>query len=468
MLQCPVFATPFTAKLVENKFAEADLLNEVPLNIIDLGGRFDLGPFDIEYITLTHSILEPNALAIRTELGTILHTGDWKIDPEPLLGDQTNEKRLREIGEDGVLAMICDSTNVFVKGEAGSEGDVRDSMIDLVGTLKGRVAVTTFASNVARLATVIESAKQNDRQICLVGRSMLKITEAARETGYISDFSNFVTEEEAGYLPKDKILYLCTGSQGETRAALSRIASGDHNHVTLNAGDTVIFSSRIIPGNERGIYNLQNMLVENGIEVIDANDHFVHVSGHPCRGELGTMYQWLKPQIAVPVHGEMRHLREHTKLAKEFQVPEVVMTGNGGVIRLAPGKPEVIDEVPSGRLHLDGEILVADAAPSLKERKKISFSGLIVVTITITEAGSVLEDPRVLAFGMPNARGLSGRDLQDVIEEDVDVALDQLSKSGLKNDNDVEQACRQAIRSRMKTSWRKRPQLEVQVIRVDD
>jgi ribonuclease J len=467
-LKCPVYATPFTARLVESKLSEQGLLGNVPLHIIDLGGKFDLGPFGIEYITLTHSILEPNALAIKTPLGTILHTGDWKIDPEPLLGEATNEDRLREVGEEGVLAMICDSTNVFVEGTAGSEGDVRKSLVDLVGTLKGRVAVTTFASNVARLASVIEAAKQNGRHVCLVGRSMLRMTEAARETGYLSDFSNFVSEEEAGFLPKEKVLYLCTGSQGESRAALSRIASGDHRHVTLNKGDTVIFSSRIIPGNEQGIYALENLLVENGIDVIDANDHFVHVSGHPCRDELGQMYQWLKPEIAVPVHGEMRHLREHVKLAKSFQVPEVVMTGNGGMIRLAPGKPEVIDQVQSGRLHLDGEILVSDNASSMKERKKISFAGLIVVTVTVTDRGDLLEDPRVLCFGMPDMRGVSRRSLQDVVEQDVDGVLDALSARGRKNDGDIEQACRRAVRSRLKNSWRKRPQLEVQVIRVDD
>ncbi|TNE41838.1 MAG: ribonuclease J [Alphaproteobacteria bacterium] len=467
MLKCPVYATPFTANLIENKLAELGLLDEVPLHVVDLGARFDLGPFDIEYITLTHSILEPNALAIRTPLGTVLHTGDWKIDPEPLLGDLTNENRLREIGEDGVLAIICDSTNVFVPGTAGSEGAVRESLIELVASLKGRVAITTFASNFARLTSAIEAARANDRHVCLVGRSMLRITEAARETGYITDFSGFVTEEEAGFLPKDNVLYLCTGSQGEGRAALARIASGDHQHVTLSEGDTVIFSSRIIPGNERGIYALQNQLIERGVDVIDADDHFVHVSGHPCRDDLATMYQWLKPQVAIPVHGELRHLREHVKFAKKCQVPEVVMARNGEMVRIGPGKAQIVDEVPSGRLHLDGEFLVSDYDPALKDRRKIAYAGVLVVTVTLDDEGQVLEDPRVLALGMPNEKGMSGRSLQEVLEADVDGTLETMSPRQRRSDGDIEQACRRALRQRMRNSWQKRPQIEVQVIRLE-
>ncbi|TNE57304.1 MAG: ribonuclease J [Alphaproteobacteria bacterium] len=467
LLRCPVYATPFTANLIENKLAELGLLDDVTLHVVDLGARFDLGPFDIEYITLTHSILEPNALAIRTPLGTILHTGDWKIDPDPLLGDLTNENRLREIGEEGVLAIICDSTNVFVPGTAGSEGAVRESLIELVGTLTGRVAITTFASNFARLTSAIEAARANDRHVCLVGRSMLRITEAARETGYITDFSGFVSEEEAGFLPKDKVLYLCTGSQGEGRAALARIAAGDHQHVNLSEGDTVIFSSRIIPGNERGIYALQNQLIERGVDVIDADDHFVHVSGHPCRDDLATMYQWLKPKIAIPVHGELRHLREHVKFAKKCQVPEVVMARNGEMVRIAPHKAQIVEEVPSGRLHLDGEFLVSDRDPALKDRKKMSFAGALVVTVTLDDDGQVLEDPRILALGMPNERGLSGRQLLDVLEEDVDAALERLSPRQRRDDGEVEQACRRAIRQRMRNSWQKRPQIEAQVIRLE-
>jgi ribonuclease J len=294
-LRCPVYATPFTAKLIEGKLIERDLQDDVPLEIVELGGKFDLGPFGIEYITLTHSILEPNALSIETPLGTLLHTGDWKIDPAPMLGQTTNETRLREIGDSGVLAIICDSTNVFVEGQAGSESDVRKELIKLIATLEGRVAVTTFASNVARLSSVIEAARSNNRSIVLVGRSMLRMCEVARETGYLTDFSDFVPESEAGYLPPENVLYLCTGSQGEPRAALSRIASGEHRHVTLEEGDAVVFSSRVIPGNERSIHALQNQLSGNGVEVISEEDHDIHVSGHPCRGELAQMYQWIRP-----------------------------------------------------------------------------------------------------------------------------------------------------------------------------
>jgi ribonuclease J len=467
-LQCPVYATPFTASLVRSKLVEKGIMGEVPFHEVDLDSRFSLGPFDIELVTLTHSILEPNGLILRTALGTIFHTGDWKIDPDPVLGNTTDAAKIQALGEEGVLAMICDSTNVFVEGESGSEADVRTNLVKVVGEQTGRVALTTFASNVARLDSAFNAARKNNRHVCLVGRSMIKIVAAAKDNGYLEDFTDFVDERDAGYLPRDKVLYVCTGSQGEDRAALGRIARGDHKHVSLETGDTAIFSSRIIPGNERGINALQEMLVENGVKVITADDEFIHVSGHPCRDELAQMYQWVRPEICVPVHGEMRHLREHSRLAKTLQVPQIAMSGNGGLIRLAPGPAEIIDEVPSGRLHLDGNILVPAGSGAMRDRKKTALQGVIFAALVMTDSGDLLDDARITGVGLPDVHGASGRTLFEAIGDDVTKALDEMLSRDLRDDSSVEQRVRRTIRSRLKSAWGKRPQILVEIFRVDD
>lgn len=467
-LQCPVYATPFTASLTRSKLAEKGLLGDVPFHVVDLESSFSLGPFEIELVTLTHSILEPNGLIIRTPLGTIFHTGDWKIDPDPVLGDITDAAKIQALGDEGILAMICDSTNVFEEGHSGSEAEVRANLVDVVARQTGRVALTTFASNVARLDSAFNAARENDRHVCLVGRSMIKIVAAAKDNGYLDDVSDFVDEREAGYLPRDKVLYLCTGSQGEDRAALGRIARGEHRHVVLNEGDTAIFSSRVIPGNEPGINRLQERLIENGVEVITADDEFIHVSGHPCRDELSQMYQWARPQIAVPVHGEMRHLREHEALAKTLQVPHTVMSGNGGLIRLAPGVAEVIDHVPNGRLHLDGNILVPAEATAMRDRKKAAEQGVIFVALVMTDSGDLLDDARINAVGVPDVHGVSGRTLLEAMSDDVTKALDEMLSRDLRDDNSVEDRVRRTLRSRLKSSWGKRPKILVEILRVDD
>lgn len=467
-LQCPVYATPFTASLVHSKLAEAGLQGEVPFHTVALDSAFSLGPFEIELVTLTHSILEPNGLIIRTPLGTIFHTGDWKIDPDPVLGEVTDATKIQALGEEGVLAMICDSTNVFVEGQSGSEADVRKNMVDVVAGQTGRVALTTFASNVARLDSAFNAARENDRHVCLIGRSMIKVVAAAKDNGYLTDFNDFVDDNEAGYLPRDKVLYLCTGSQGEDRAALGRIARGDHRNVVLENGDTAIFSSRVIPGNEGSIHKLQERLTENGVKVITADDAFIHVSGHPCRDELAQMYQWAKPEIAVPVHGEMRHLREHIELSKSLQVPQTIMTGNGGLIRLAPGPAEVVDEVPHGRLHLDGNILVPAHAGSMRDRKKAAEQGVIFVALVMTDAGEMLDDVRVAGVGLPDARGASGRTLYETLSDDVTSALDEMLSRDRQQGKTVEEKVRRAIRSRLKFAWGKRPQIMIEIFRVED
>jgi len=464
-LRCDVYATPFTAELVKAKLIEAGLEDEVPLKIIQLGGRFELGPFDIELVTLTHSIPEPNALAIRTPLGLVMHTGDWKIDPDPVLGDDIDIERLTEIGNEGVRAIVCDSTNVFTPGVSGSEADVGKGLAEIIGELKGKVAVTTFASNVARLESVIRAAEACERHVVLVGRSMHRVIGAARETGYLKNIPPFVPEDEAGYLPADNVLYLCTGSQGEPRAALSRIASDSHQHVTLGKGDTVIFSSRMIPGNDVEIFALQNTLAERGVRVITEKDHFVHVSGHPCRDELARMYQLIKPEVSVPVHGEARHLLEHAELARELQVPQAVVLRNGLMLRLAPGAAEVIDEAPSGRLFLDGDVLIPEGDPAVQERRRLAFAGTVFVTLVLDGKGEVLGEPQVRLLGLPEDDG-TGVSFDERALDAVDDVLDRLPLRKRKDDGAVAELVRRAVRGAIRREWGKKAAVEVVVTRV--
>jgi len=365
-LKAPLFATPFTAFLLREKLREADLLEAAAITEVPLNGTIRLGPFEITLITLTHSIPEPNGLAIRTPLGTVLHTGDWKIDPDPLTGAVTDEGAIRRLGDEGVLAMVCDSTNVFVDGEAGSESEVRATLDGLIPQLKGRVAAACFASNVARMDTIIRAAEANGRRVCLVGRSMIRMAAAAKSVGLLQGVRDFIPDSEAKHLPDAGVLYLCTGSQGEPRAALARVADGTHPHVKLGAGDACIFSSRVIPGNEVPIRNLQNKLADLGVRLYTERDHpGIHVSGHPCRDELKRMYQWARPQIAVPTHGERRHLLEHVALAKDLQVPQAIAPRNGDMVRLAPGMAMVVDEAPAGRLYVDAGVVTPENGDAL-------------------------------------------------------------------------------------------------------
>jgi len=463
-LECPIYATPFTAAMLRSKLAEYGLLNDVPLHEIPLGGDLTLGPFDLQFVTLTHSIPEPNAIAIRTPLGNIMHTGDWKIDDDPLVGDLTDEATLKAFGDEGVRAIVCDSTNVLSPGRSGSEADVRKNLTALIGSLTGRVAVTTFASNLARLQTIMEAAAANDRSTVLVGRSMHKVTTAARETGYLKNVPPPVAEDDAGYLPPDNVLYLCTGSQGEARAALSRIADDSHRHISLSEGDTVIFSSKIIPGNELPIFDLHNRLSERGIDVLTEKDHDVHVSGHPCRDELTQMYQWIRPELAIPVHGEPRHLLAHAELAEELQVPEQLVLRNGLMARIAPGPAEIIDDVPAGRLHLDGNVLVRAGEAPLRERRQMSFAGNVVVSLVIDEDGQLLAEPEVAANGIPDLE--DSLTIQDTCREAAEDAVNRLRRSAARDDDAVSEAARRAVRGRIRFLWDKKPPVQVLVTRV--
>ena len=400
-LECKIFATPFTAVLIKEKFKEKNIDVSKYINIVQLNGIVDLKPFKVEYITLTHSILEPNGLRIETPAGNILHTGDWKIDPEPLIGGKINSNRLKEIGNEGVLAMICDSTNVFSLGKAGSELDVRKSMLNIMSSLKKRVIIASFASNVARLETAFYCAEKTGRQISLVGRSMHRIFKAAKQCGYLKNVIEPIDPREAKNISREKIVYLCTGSQGEPMAALMRIAKYTHPDVFIEKNDTVIFSSKIIPGNEKKLYNLQNQLVKDGIEVISEENEFVHVSGHPNRDDLKEMYEWIKPQCVIPVHGEHRHMIEHIKFAKEMSVPNPVQVENGDIVKIHPGKPQVYDKAPSGRLYVDGNISVAEDSQSIKDRKNLSANGYIEATILISPKGNIHKRPILTFKGIP-------------------------------------------------------------------
>jgi ribonuclease J len=466
-LKAPVYATPFTAFLLREKLREADILDEVEIHEAPLGGRFQLGPFDIELITLTHSIPEPNGLAIKTPLGTILHTGDWKIDPDPLLGHVTDQDAIRRLGDEGVLAMVCDSTNVFVEGVAGSEADVRDALVPLIAQLHGKVAVACFASNVARMDSACRAAEANGRRVCLVGRSMHRMAAAAKSVGLMADLAPFVTESEAGYFPESSILYLCTGSQGEPRAALSRIADGNHPHVTLGAGDACIFSSRVIPGNEIPIRNLQNKLADRGVRLYTERDHpGIHVSGHPCRDELAEMYRWARPTIAVPTHGERRHLLEHAAFARDLQVPQQIAPRNGDMVRLAPGRAEVVDEVPSGRLFVDAGVLTPENGEALRERRHAAHNGVVAVSVVLDERGKIVAGPQVRALGLPTDDDYPLDDVLDDLAGEAEQALGRLSKNDRDLDDTVETALSRAVKKASQRIWGRRPVVETTVLRV--
>jgi ribonuclease J len=455
MLRCPVYATPFTARIVAGKLEEAGLEGKVKLREVPVGGKLTLGPFTLDFVSITHSILEPNLLAIRTPLGMVAHTGDWKLDPDPLLGEKTDEAALARLGEEGVLAMVCDSTNALNTGSSGSEKGVRDNLIQLVGTLKGRVAVAAFASNVARLDSAARAARASGRRLCLVGRSMHKMVDAARETGYLRDLPPIASEEDAAELPPHKVLYLVTGSQGEPRAALSRIAEDNHPGVVLEQGDTVVFSSRIIPGNEIGIFALMNKLAARGIEVVTADSEDIHVSGHPAREELSQMYRWLRPKIAIPVHGEMRHMTAHARLARSLQVPQAIVPQNGQMFRLAPGRCELIDEVPSGHVHLDGRVLVSEEAGLAKDRRGLGFAGIIVVTLVLDEKGRSLAPPVLVTEGIPEP-------VEAAIRKTVN---EHVARAGKRADPDeLAETVRRAARRAASDSWGKKPITRVVVV----
>ena len=401
-LQCRIFATPFTAVLITEKFREKKIDITNFLKIVELNGSINLDPFKIDYVAMTHSILEPNGLRIETPAGVVLHTGDWKIDENPLVGGNMDINKLKKIGDEGVIAMICDSTNIFSVGRSGSEETVRKSLLKIMERLNKRIIVTSFASNVARMESIFHCAEKTNRQISLVGRSMHRIYKAARKCGYLRNVIEPIDPREAKNISREKIVYLCTGSQGEPMGAMMRISGYTHPDVFIEEGDTVIFSSKIIPGNEKKLYKLHNQLVKDGIEVISEENEFVHVSGHPNRDEMRDMYNWIKPKCVIPVHGEHRHLMEHVNFAKEMQVPHPILIENGDIIKLSPNEePKISDKAPSGRLYLDGNISVEEDSQSIKDRKNLGANGYLEVTIMINSKGNIHNNPVISYKGLP-------------------------------------------------------------------
>jgi len=401
-------------------------------------------------------------VVIRTSAGTVLHTGDWKLDPDPQIGDATDEARLNQVGDEGVLAIVCDSTNALRDGHSRSEGELRQSLTELIGRYDGRVAVACFASNVARLQTIAEAARAHDRDVALVGRSLWRIEKAARDNGYLADVPRFLSEDEAGYVPRDKILLICTGSQGEPRAALARIARDDHPNVTLEEGDVAIFSSRIIPGNEKSINRLHNALIRLGIEVVTEEDHFVHVSGHPCRDELVRMYQMVRPRVAIPVHGEARHLRSHAALARQCQVPDALVVENGALVRLDRDGATVIDEIAVGRIGSDGKSLLPIGGAVLQQRRRLGNDGSVVATLVVDRRGHLAAPPQVSLIGLAEAADDPASEMREALSD----AVEGLPAPLRHDDNAMRDVARRAVRRVVGERFGKRPLIDIQLVRL--
>ncbi|HYC18057.1 MAG TPA: ribonuclease J [Pseudolabrys sp.] len=463
-LKLPIYATPFAAALLEAKRAGEPGAPKIPVNIVALGSRFNVGPFDIELVPMAHSIPESNALIIRTPGGTVLHTGDWKIDPTPILRDPTDEKKLRALGEEGCLALVGDSTNAVRDGRSPSEADVAKTIAELVRNARGRVAVTTFASNVARLRAVADAARAADREVVVIGRAMDRIVQIAREIGYLDGTQDFRPADAFGHLPPNKIVALCTGSQGEPRAALSRIAEEQHPEVTFSPGDRVIYSARTIPGNEKAVGRVINLLIEQGIEVITDRTHLVHVSGHPRRAELEELIGWVKPEIVIPVHGEALHLHEHAALARRCGVREVVQCRNGDLVQLAP-QVRTIDEVPAGRIYKDGTLLVDADARTVADRRRLSFAGAVSVAIAITDKGEMVDDPSLDLIGIPE-RDRDGASMYEVVQDALIETFESLPRGRRRDPDSVAEALRRAVRAAVAERWGKKPMCHVHVLAV--
>jgi ribonuclease J len=460
----PVWMTPFTAGLLAAKRASEPGSPQVPVKIYNAGERFTVGPFEIEAIPVAHSIPEPMALAITSPAGTVVHTGDWKIDPGPTIGPLIDEARFRAVGDKGVLALVCDSTNALREGESPSEEAVAKSLAKLIAEAPGRVAVTTFSSNVGRIRSVAEAARDAGRKVMVMGRSLKRVIDVATELGYLEGLPEFMDEEEYGLTPRAELVILCTGSQGEPRAALAKLARDEFKNIQLAKGDTVIFSSRVIPGNEKAILSIKNGLIDQGVRVIEDADALVHVSGHPRRNELRRMYEWLKPKIAVPVHGEAAHLVAHAELARAAGASEVPRVRDGDMVRLSPGKAEVIDQVPFGRVYKDGKLIGGDEAIGLKERRKLSFAGHVVVNVVLDDGYEMAGDPDLAAIGLPK-EDAAGENFEELLVDAAVGAVDSIPRQRRRDLDLVSDAVRRAVRAAANEAWGKKPLVTVFVTR---
>ena len=455
-LKIPVYCTAFTAGLLDTK-RELDYSSyDVPVTIFKAGDQFELGPFSLEAIAVAHSIPEAVSLAIKTPLGTVIHTGDWKIDVEPSLGAPTDEKRFRELGDDGVLALVCDSTNAMREGVSPTEHDVSNSLAEIISNEKGRVAVTTFSSNVGRILSIARAAKEAGRQVLLVGRSIKRSVSVAEELGYLDGIDAFLSEEDYPYIPRDKIVMVLTGSQGEQRAALSKLSRDEMRSLALTAGDTVIYSSRSIPGNERAIIDTQNRLTDMGVKIITDHDALVHVSGHPRRSDLKKMYEWVKPDILVPVHGEALHLAAQTALGRQVGIKRVAEIRNGDMLKLAPEPVEVIDEVPVGLIYKDGNLIGNEDELGISERRKLSYVGQVSASFLLDKHHNLADVPEVVSFGLPETDD-EGNLIDEIITDTIETTIDSIPRAKRKDDDLLREAVRRAIRAEVNEIWGKKP-----------
>lgn len=455
-LKAPVWMTPFAAGMLASKREGEAGAPKVPVNIYKAGDRFSVGPFEIEAIAVTHSIPEPVSLAIRTPLGTLLHTGDWKIDPEPEIGPLTDEARFRAIGDEGVLAMMCDSTNALREGESPSEMAVSRGLREVIEAAKHRVVVTTFSSNVGRIRSIAEAARDAGRQVLVLGRSMHRVIAVAEELGYLEDLPPFLAESDYGYIPRENVVVLCTGSQGEGRAALAKLARDEMRDIALAAGDTVVFSSRVIPGNETAILDIKNRLIDREIRVIEDSDALIHVSGHPRRIELKQMYEWVRPHILVPVHGEAAHLAGQAELARQCGIPRPIQVRNGDMLLLAPGDPRILDQVPFGRIFKDGKLIGTDEAIGVRDRRRLSFAGHVAVNVVLDDRYQLEGDPDLVAIGLPSVDE-RGEDLEDLMLEAAIGAVESIPRVRRKDLDLVSEAVRRAVRAAANDAWGKKP-----------
>jgi len=461
-LKAPLYATPFTAALLRAKLIEEGMEGTVPIQEIPANGSFEAGPFNVELVSMAHSIPETHGLFIHTKAGKIFHTSDWKLDPKPIAGAQTDIRRLQEIGDEGLDVLVCDSTNAMRDGTSPSEADVAESLQKIIADAPQRVGVTTFASNVARLRSIMDAATRADRHIVIVGRAMKRVIQVALETGHLPHGYDLLSEDDFGYIPRDKVLALCTGSQGEGRAALARIANGNHPRVNFTSGDMVLFSSRTIPGNEKAVGRIQNELVERGVDIMTDTDALIHVSGHPRRGELEQLYSWVRPRVAIPMHGEARHLSAQAELARKLGIETVISPRNGELAQLAPGPVKIIDETPSGRIHLDGKIMVPAGDGPVEERKRLAFAGAVAISVILSSKGDIVAGPQLTATGIP-ALTDNGTSLQDVMISAASGALESIPRARRKDSALVAEAVRRAVRSEANTYWGKKPPCSVMV-----
>ena len=464
-LNCPIYLTSFAAGLLRRKLTETGLADAVQIIEISLGGRVSLGPFEVSFIPVAHSVPETQAIAIKTDLGTILHASDWKIDTEPMVGPKTDETVFRKFRESNLLALMCDSTNIFVDGRAGSEGPLRQSMIEVIAGCEERVAVAFFASNVARMETCIQAALETKRRVALVGRSLLRIFEIAKECGYLSEYPDIIDQKDIAYLPRNEVLMLVTGSQGEPKAALSRIAENEHPDISFSEGDTVIFSSREIPGNERSIGRLKNQLARQNLKIIEEGDAFVHVSGHPAREEIKELYEWVNPPLLVPIHGEVRHLMEHCKFAKKLGIPSVSLVENGEILRLAPGQSKVVDKVQSGRYAVDGRRLIPLNGGIVRARRRMNFSGNVMLTIVLDKKCELLREPQVSAPGLVDDGGQDIQ-LQEQVISNIVKSIETMSKKQRLDEEKLKRNVSRDVRKVFYIETGKRPMVLVHIVRI--